>query len=169
MGATCSRKTSLNRQRPNSRVTSRQIGERVKGEVEAAGVAQHVRVDRRQLGPFRGHANEVVHGLPRERLLALRHKEPGQRIRPDSKIAFDGSKLIASDRMLDCQAILEPLDPKPRMVDVDLVTAEADRLTDTQTMTKHRENEKVIGFCRKLCMAEACGMIAGNGSSGTAR
>ena len=25
------------------------------------------------------------------------------------------------------------------------------------------------GFCRKLCMAEACGMIAGNGSSGTAR
>ena len=26
-----------------------------------------------------------------------------------------------------------------------------------------------LRFCRKLCMAEACGMIAGNGSSGTAR
>jgi hypothetical protein len=32
-----------------------------------------------------------------------------------------------------------------------------------------RFRRRQAGFCRKLCMAEACGMIAGNGSSGTAR
>jgi hypothetical protein len=55
-------------------------------------VAQHVRVDVRQLCPFGGHGDEVVHGLACERLLALRDEEPGQRIRPDCKIALDGSK-----------------------------------------------------------------------------
>jgi hypothetical protein len=35
-------------------------------------------------------------------------------------------------RMLDRQPILEPSYPKPRVVEVDLVTAEADRLADAQ-------------------------------------
>ncbi len=103
-----------------------------------------MRVDRRQLGPFRGHGDEVVHGLACERLLALRDEGPGQRIRPDSKIALDGSKLVASDRMLDRQPILEPSYPKPRVVEVDLVTAEADRLANAQSVTKYRENEEMI-------------------------
>src|SRR5208337_1719072 len=86
----------------------------------------------------------VVHGLACERLLALRDEQPGQRIRPDSKIALDGSKLVAGDRMLDSQPILEPPHPKPRVVEVDLVTAQADRLADAQTVTKHHENEEMI-------------------------
>ncbi len=114
------------------------------GEVEAAGVAQHVRVDRRQPGPFRGHGDEIIHGLARERLRALRHEEPGQRIRADGQISFDGAQLIAGDRMLDRQPVLEPADPQPRVVEVDLVAAQADRLADAQTMTKHRQNEQVI-------------------------
>ena len=46
--------------------------------------------------------------------------------------------------MLDRQPILEPPHPKPRVVKVDLVAAEADRLADARTMTKHRENEEMI-------------------------
>jgi hypothetical protein len=58
------------------------------GEIEAAGVAQHVRVDRRQPGPFGGHGDEIIHGLARAGPLALRHEEPGQRIRAESQIAL---------------------------------------------------------------------------------
>ena len=36
-------------------------------------MAQHVRVDGRQRGPSRGHGDEIIHGLAREGLLALRH------------------------------------------------------------------------------------------------
>jgi len=103
-----------------------------------------VRVHGRQRGPFRGHGDEVVHGLARERLPALRDEEPGQRIRSDAKIALDGSKLVAGDGMLDRQTVFEPSYPEPRMVEVDLVTAQTDRLADAQTMTKHCENKEVI-------------------------
>ena len=42
------------------------------------------------------------------------------------------------------------------------------RASDVDWQRIIRLNE-IDWFCRKLCMAEACGMIAGNGSSGTAR
>src|SRR5271170_8505932 len=100
-------------------------------------MAQHVRVDRRQPGPSRGHGDEIIYGLARERLLALRHEEPGQRIRASGKIAFDGAELVAGDRMLNCQPVLEPADPQPGVVEVDLVAAQADRLADAKTMAKH--------------------------------
>ena len=48
------------------------------GEIEAARMAQHVRMDGRQFGPSGGHGDEIIHGLAGERLLALRHKKPGQ-------------------------------------------------------------------------------------------
>lgn len=107
-------------------------------------MAQHVRVDGRQLGPSCGRRDEIIHGLAGERLLALRHEEPGQRIRAGGKVAFDGAEFVAGDRMLDCQPVLEPADPQPGVVEVDLVAAQADRLADAQAMTKHRQNEKVI-------------------------
>jgi hypothetical protein len=47
------------------------------GKVEAARMAQHVWVDRWQLGPSRGHADQIIHGLAGERLLALRQKSQG--------------------------------------------------------------------------------------------
>ena len=46
--------------------------------------------------------------------------------------------------MLDRQPILEPSYSKPRVVEVDLVTAAANRLADAQSVTKHRENEEMI-------------------------
>jgi len=74
-------------------------------------MAQHVRVDGRQSGPPRGHGDEIIDRLARERLLPLRHEEPGQRIPADGEIAFDGAQLVAGDRMLDRQPVLEPADP----------------------------------------------------------
>ena len=97
-------------------------------------MAQHVRVDRRQRGPSRGHGDEIIHGLAGERLLALRHKKPGQCILAGGKIAFDGAQLVAGDRMLDRQPVLKPADPQPGMVEVDLIAAQADRLADAQAM-----------------------------------
>jgi hypothetical protein len=46
--------------------------------------------------------------------------------------------------MLDRQPILEPPHPKQRVVEVDLVASETDRLADAQTVPKHRENEEMI-------------------------
>jgi hypothetical protein len=46
--------------------------------------------------------------------------------------------------MLDRQPVLEPADPQPGMVEVDLIAAQAYRLADAQTMTKHHPSEKVI-------------------------
>jgi hypothetical protein len=46
--------------------------------------------------------------------------------------------------MLDRQPALEPPDPESRVVEVDLVTAEADRLADAQAVTKHHEDQEMI-------------------------
>nr|WP_239992185.1 hypothetical protein [Rhodopila globiformis] len=107
-------------------------------------MAQHMRVHRHQLGPPSGHSDEVIHGLPCEGLLALGQEKPRERIGPSAEIALEGSELVTGDRVLDGQPILEPLDPEPRVVEVDFVTAEADRLADTQTVTKHHEDQEMI-------------------------
>ena len=98
----------------------------------------------RQLGPFSGYSDEVIHGLPCERLLALGQEKPRQRIGPSAEIALEGSELVTSNRMLDRQPILEPSDPEPRVVEVDLVAAEADCLADAQTVPKHHEDQEMI-------------------------
>ena len=46
--------------------------------------------------------------------------------------------------MLDRQPILQSPDPEPGVIKVDVVTPEVDRLTDSQAMTIHRENQKMI-------------------------
>src|SRR5215217_5636412 len=52
------------------------------GKVEAARVAQHVRMDGPEPRPLSGRADQVVHRLARERLTALRDEQPRQPIRP---------------------------------------------------------------------------------------
>src|SRR3954452_4890734 len=103
-----------------------------------------MRVHRRQFGPFSGHSDEVIHGLPCERLLAFGQEKPRERIGPRAEIALEGSELVTGHRMVDRPPILKPSDPEPRVVEVDFVTAEADRLTDTQTVTKHHEDQEMI-------------------------
>src|SRR3954451_20968136 len=103
-----------------------------------------MRMHRRQFGPFSGHSDEVIHGLPCEGLLALGQEKPRERVGPRAEIALEGPELITGERVLDRQPILKPSDPEPRVVEVDFVTAEADRLADTQTVTKHHEDQEMI-------------------------
>src|SRR5919199_6929389 len=79
------------------------------GKVEAAGMAQHMRMDGAEPRPLGGRADQVVHRLARERLAALGDEQPWQPIRPRGEIALDGAQLRPGDRLLDRQAILQAL------------------------------------------------------------
>jgi hypothetical protein len=120
-----------------------QIGAAV-GESEAAGVPQHVGMDVRQPGARGRGGDQIVDGLPGERLVALRHKQPGQTVATGREIALDGPQFVASDRVLDGEAVLEPSHPEPRLVEVDLVAAQADRLTDAQAVAVHHQHQQVV-------------------------
>ena len=52
------------------------------GKVEATRVAQHMRVDGPEPRPLGCRADQVIHRLARERLVALGDEQPGQPIRP---------------------------------------------------------------------------------------
>src|SRR3954464_6531925 len=77
------------------------------GQIEAARVAQHMRMDGAEPRPLGGRADQVVHRLARERLVPLGDEQPGQPIRPHREIALDGAQLGAGDRLLDRQAVLQ--------------------------------------------------------------
>src|SRR3954447_25180258 len=90
------------------------------GQIEAARVAQHMRVDGPEPRPLGCRADQVIHRLARERLVALGDEQPGQPIRPRGEIALNGAQLGAGDWLLDRQAVLQPLHPQPRLIEVDL-------------------------------------------------
>ena len=71
------------------------------GEVVAAGVSEHVRVDARQASALRGEAYEIADGLPGERLATLGQEQPGQLVLPGGEVAPDDTQLVAGDRLLD--------------------------------------------------------------------
>ena len=75
---------------------------------------------RRQPGAAGGRGDEVVHGLPRERLSAFGDEEPGQRVGANGAVALDGAQLVAGDGMFDIQAALKPAHPQARVVEIDL-------------------------------------------------
>src|SRR5215203_5069137 len=114
------------------------------GKVEAARVAQHMRMDGAEPRPLGCRADEVVHRLARERLAALGDEQPRQPIRPRGEIALDGAQLGPGDRLLDRQAVLQPLHPQPRLIEVDLIAAKADRFADAQPVAVDHENEHVV-------------------------
>ena len=55
---------------------------------EAAGVPQHVRMDRRQTGTHRGGCDQVIDSLTGQRLATFRDEEPGKSIQTGCQIAF---------------------------------------------------------------------------------
>ena len=89
-------------------------------------------------------ADEVVDGLPGERLAALGGEQPGQRVGAGGKMALDGAQLVAGDRLLDGQPALEAVDPEPGAAEVQLVAAPADGLADPQAVAEHHEQQQVV-------------------------
>ena len=67
---------------------------------------------RRQPGAAGGLRDEVVHGLPRERLPAFGDEEPGERVGATGAVALDGAQFVAGDRMFDIQTALKPAYPQ---------------------------------------------------------
>jgi len=55
--------------------------------------------------------DEVVHGLPRERLPAFGDEQPGERLGACRDVALDRAQFVAGDGMFDVQPALEPVDP----------------------------------------------------------
>src|SRR4051794_28724699 len=103
-----------------------------------------MRVDGPEPRPLGGRADQVIHRLARERLVALGDEQPGQPIRPRRKIALDGAQLGAGNWLLDRQAVLQALHPQPRLIEVDLVAAKANRFADAQPVAVHYENEQMV-------------------------
>jgi hypothetical protein len=100
-------------------------------ESEAAGMPQHMRMDRRQSGSLRGGRDQVIDRLTGERLAALGYEEPGEAVRPGCQIALDRAEFIARDRLFDGQPVLETPSPEACLIEV-VVAAQADRLADAQ-------------------------------------
>jgi hypothetical protein len=84
-------------------------------------MTQHVWPDRRETGPCRGAGDQVVHGLPGERLPAFGDEQPGEPIGAGGEVSLDRAQFVAGDRLLDREAILEPTYPQPGPLDIDLV------------------------------------------------
>src|SRR5215210_2982630 len=114
------------------------------GQIEAARVAQHMRMDRAEPRPLGCRADKVVHRLARKRLAAFGDEQPWEPIRPRAEIALDGAQLGAGDWLLDRQAILQPLHPQPRLIEIDLVAAKANRFADAQPVAIHHQDEQVV-------------------------
>ena len=85
-----------------------------------------------------------VDGLASEPCAALGHQQPGQVVLPRSKVALDGSALVASNRVLDAQAALEASDPQPRPLEIELVAPHLDGLADPQTVPVDHEQKGVV-------------------------
>ena len=113
-------------------------------EREAAGMPQHVRMDRRQSGARRRGRDQVIDGLTGERLAALGDEEPGESVRTGCQIAFDRAEFITRDRLFDGQPVLETPNPEAGLIEVDVVSPQADRLADAQAMAVHHQHQQVI-------------------------
>jgi hypothetical protein len=110
----------------------------------AAGMAEHVGPNSAKLRLLAGHAHDVVDGLASELCAALGHEQPGQIVLPGSKVALDGAEFVASDRVLDAQAALEPSDPQPRALDIELIAPHLAGLADPQAVPENHEKKGVV-------------------------
>lgn len=111
---------------------------------EAAGVPEHVRMDRRQSGMPCRRRDQVIDRLPDECLAAFGYEQPGESVQTGGQVAFDRAKFITRDRLFDGQPIFETPDPEACLLKVDVVAAQADRLADAKAMAIHHQDQQVI-------------------------
>jgi len=67
-------------------------------------------------------------GLASELCLPLGHEQPGQIVLVGREVALDGAQFVAGNRVLDGEAALEPGDPNPRPLDIELAAPHLDGL-----------------------------------------
>jgi Tn3 transposase DDE domain len=81
-------------------------------EGEAAGVPEHVRMDRRQSSSPRRDRDQIIDGLTGECLAAFRDEEPGEPVRTGGQKALNRAEFITRDRLFDGQTVLETTNPE---------------------------------------------------------
>ena len=111
---------------------------------EAAGMAQHMRVDVAQARAVSGGGDQVVHRLPGHRLAALGDEEPGQVVVAAREPPADGAQLVTRHRVLDAEPVLEPRHPEAGLREVDVVAAQGDRLGDPQAVAVRHQHQEVV-------------------------
>ena len=113
-------------------------------ELEAAGMAQHVRMDRE--GEFRELAcarNQLPGRRRRHGSFALGHKHIRQ-IWIDTAEFAQRAQLNAADRVGRGHAILQSIDVHRSRLEIDLIPAQSDQLRDSQPMPVGEEDERPI-------------------------
>src|SRR5262245_1055664 len=120
-----------------------QIGALV-SEAVAATVAQHVRPDPAKLRGLAGHPDDVVHGLARELRLPLGDEQPGEIVLAGGEVALDGAQLVASDRLLDGERVLQASHPEPGALDINCLAPHLDGLAHAQAVTVDRQYQRIV-------------------------
>ena len=68
----------------------------------------------------------------------------GQVVVSAGKVALDGAQLIAGDRMLHRQGILQASHPQPRALQVDVVAAKCNCLRHTQPVSIQHQHQQMV-------------------------
>ena len=94
--------------------------------------------------PHGRRSDQVVDRLPREGVIPFGDEQPWQPVGAGREVALDGTQFVTSDGLLDRQAALEAAHPKSGVVEVQLVAAQADSLSDAQAVAEHHEQEQMV-------------------------
>lgn len=114
------------------------------GKREATRMAEHVGIDRAEVGQRSCLLDNVVHRLPCERLPALGNEQPGKCILAMCELAADSSQLVASDWLFDAETVLETIDSDPRLREIDILPPHGDGLGNPKTVAEHHQKQEVI-------------------------
>jgi hypothetical protein len=119
---------------------------------EAAGVSQHVRMDRkRQFGCQPRSSHKFAHIACRHGAAALRDKQIGT-VGPFPPQLTQGSKLRAPQGVSRRDALFQTLDGEETCLKINLFPPQTDSLTNAKTMAVHNQQESTVS----MTMATRC-------------
>jgi hypothetical protein len=124
------------------------------GQCEPARMTKHVWVDRLEPGADGGGGNQIIHGLPGQRLTSLGNEQPRQRVLSGGEVAPERPQFVAGDRLLDRQPALEAPHPQTCPVEIDFVTPEGNGFADPKAVAEHHEQQQMIA--RTVTAALGC-------------
>ena len=114
------------------------------GKREAARMSEHVGIGRAKVSPRSRCLANVVHCLPGEWLLAFGNEQPRKRIVAMREPAADDAQLVARNRLLDAETVLQTADPHPRLRRIDMLPPQTNGLADPKPVPEHHQKQEMI-------------------------